>query len=355
MPLQIIRHDITKLKCDAIVNAANSSLLGGGGVDGAIHAAAGRELLEECKTLGGCETGQAKITKGYKLPARYVIHTVGPIYNDGKHGEEELLRSCYRNSLLLAEQSGCESIAFPLISSGLYGYPGDQAIRVATDEISAFLSSHDMLVYIVVFDKSSFEISQNLYSGIESFIDENYVGLDEQLSWGRRRILEQRHLELENSYPPVDASICDSGLSINRKEPLTRSRITPSESASRRGLEDVIITMDESFSKTLLRLIDERGLKDPEVYRKANIDRKLFSKIRSDMQYKPSKPTALALAIALELPLDQTKDLLKKAGFALSHSSLFDIIVEYFISEGIYDIFKINEALFKYDQKLLGC
>lgn len=167
MPIQIVRNDITKMQVDAIVNAANSSLLGGGGVDGCIHRAAGPELLAECKTLGGCETGSAKLTGAGKLPCQYVIHAVGPRWQDGQHGEQEKLISCYRTSLALAKEKGCKTIAFPLISSGIYGYPKEQAMRVAVDTIRSFLTEHDdMTVYIVIFDQKAYTISEKLFADL---------------------------------------------------------------------------------------------------------------------------------------------------------------------------------------------
>jgi len=336
MPLQIIRQDITKMEVDAIVNAANSSLLGGGGVDGCIHREAGPELLKECEKLGGCNTGEAKITKAYKLPCKYVIHAVGPRYKDGKHDEEKLLRSCYSTSLKLAKNNKCEIVAFPLISSGIYGYPKAEALKVAIDEISKFLLDNDMTVYIVIFDKNAYKISEKLFADIEEYIDDNYVD-EHALLYPEMRRMNKPDDEIECCASiPMSADSCIEEVSYKT------------------SLEDIIDQIDESFAEMLLRKIDEKGMKDSECYKKANIDRKLFSKIRSDMNYKPSKPTALAFAIALELSLDETKDMLMKAGFALSHSNKFDLIIEYFISNGNYNIFEINEALFAFDQNLLG-
>lgn len=333
MSLQIVRNDITKMEVDAIVNAANSSLLGGGGVDGCIHRAAGPELLAECKTLGGCETGSAKITKGYRLPCKYVIHAVGPRWRDGKHGEREKLISCYRTSLALAKEHGCEAVAFPLISSGIYGYPKDQALKVAIDTISDFLLENDMTVYIVIFDRKAYQIGEKLFSDIAAYIDDNYV--DEHTDSRSERLRRMQMLSDEPEEETFGAPLAPMA-------------------ASGKTLDDALSQIDESFSEMLLRKIDEKGMTDAQCYKKANIDRKLFSKIRSDKLYKPSKPTALAFAIALELPLDETKELLMKAGFALSHSNKFDIIIEFFIEHGNYNVFEINEALFAFDQSLLG-
>lgn len=333
MPLKIVRNDITKMMVDAIVNAANESLLGGGGADGAIHSVAGKELLSECRTLGGCKTGEAKITGGYNLPAKYVIHTVGPVYKDGKHGEKTLLESCYRESLSLAKNHGCETIAFPLISSGVYGYPKDKALKVAIDVISDFLLENEMTVYIVIFDKAAYGISEKLFSDITEYIDDNYVAL---------------HTDYYRESIPMCAPFSAAADSIDT--PIRKSK----KKFFKDDLNKRIKQIDESFSQMLLRKIDEKGMTDSQCYKKANIDRKLFSKIRSDIHYKPSKPTAIAFAISLELSLEETEDMLRKAGFALSHSNKFDIIIEYFISNGNYNIFEINEALFAFDQVLLG-
>ena len=341
MPLEIIRNDITQVHADAIVNAANRSLLGGSGVDGAIHKAAGPELLAECRTLGGCKVGEAKITKGYRLPAKYVIHTVGPVWHGGEADEEKLLADCYRNSLVLARQYELESIAFPLISSGAFGYPKDKALKVAIAEIGDFLLQHEMTVYLVVFDRASFALSEKLFASIAEYIDDNYIDLHPVGDRNRRELIRMQEEVLEET--SYEASLSAAYMPAPAA-PLKRKR----------KLADVVKQLEETFSQMLLRLIDEKGMSDAETYKRANIDRKLFSKIRNDIYYKPSKPTVLSFAIALRLNLDETRDLLLKAGFALSHSSKFDIIVQYFIEEGNYNIFEINEALFAFDQGLLG-
>ena len=346
MPLKIIRNDITTLKVDAIVNAANESLLGGGGVDGCIHRAAGPQLLAECMTLNGCRTGDAKITGAYNLPCKYVIHTPGPIWHGGSHNEEQLLKSCYRRSMQLAEENGCESVAFPLISSGIYGYPKAEALRVAVDTITGYLAQteSEMMVYIVVFDKKAYKISGKLFNDVAQFIDDNYVEEHELLyPETRRRAALNRMFHMEEA--------CMAAPEASQAAPDDAHMMQMFSAGS---LEDAVKNLDESFSEMLLRKIDESEMTDAECYKKANIDRKLFSKIKNVKGYKPSKPTVLAFAIALELPLEETKDMLMKAGFALSRSNLFDVIIEYFITNRKYNVFEINEVLFAYDQSLLG-
>ena len=337
MPLKLIRQDITRLPADAIVNAANPSLLGGGGVDGAIHRAAGPGLLAECRTLGGCGTGKAKVTGAYNLPAKYVIHTVGPVWQGGGAGEEELLRSCYLESLRLAEEKGCLSVAFPLISAGAYGYPRDKALDTAVTAIRDFLEGSEMLVYLVIFDRDSARLLGELYGRVESYIDDNYVRTRLDLNREkRRRAVLGRPAAMPNLF---------SGAAKAAGEAMD---------AACESVSALDSALDESFSQMLLRKIDEKGWTDAQCYKKANVDRKLFSKIRSDVLYKPSKPTAIAFAIALELGEGETEELLMKAGYALSRSNRFDVIIRYFVERGIYDVFRINEALFAFDQPLLG-
>ena len=338
MPFEIVRNDITKMKVDAIVNSANPHAFVGTGVDGAIHEAAGPELLEARKLIGDIHVGSAAITPAFKLNAKYVIHTVGPIWRGGTEHEIESVKNCYKNSLKLALEKKCESIAFPLISTGTHGFPKSEALQIAISVISEFLLIHDMKVFLVVYDRTSFSLSEKLFSAVKEYIDDNYI--DEHPKYNQNFLNRQ---ERDNHQDKPSASI------IQAKEMFESLRLKP-----RRSLDDLMDELEETFSQSLLRLIDQKGKTDVEVYRKANVDRKLFSKIRSNINYKPSKVTAIAFAIALELSLDETKDLIGRAGFALSHCSQFDVIIEYFIKQKNYNVYEINEVLFEFDQVLLG-
>ena len=333
MPLEIVRNDLTKMKVDAIVNAANPALQMGGGVCGSIFRAAGeRELQEACNKIGGCKVGEAVITAGFKLDAKWIIHTPGPIWQGGLNQEEALLKASYENSLKLAKNHQCESIAFPLISTGIYGYPKEEALQIAVSSISSFLMHHDIHVYLVVFDKNSFGLSKKLFSSIHQYIDEHYV--EEIESTFQRNRLEE----------PI---ILDSWQEVK----MYQQDVEIEESAS---LVNLLNELDESFSERLFRVIDEKGMKDVEVYKRANMDRRLFSKIRNEVDYSPKKKTVFALAIALQLNIEETIELLESAGYALSHSHKFDVIIEFFIKQENYNIHEINEALFAFDQPLLG-
>lgn len=338
MPFTIVRQDITKMTVDAIVNAANTDLAMGGGVCGAIFKAAGvQELQAACNQVAPIKTGEAAITPSFALPCKYVIHAVGPVYRHWNAQQSEaLLRSAYTESLRLASKNHIQSIAFPLISSGIFGYPKDEALKVASSAITDYLQSSDIDVFLAVFDKTAFAVSEKLLGEIESYIDEHYVE--------EHRIRRRDLLDVEREALSDDAI-------INFNAPMP-SMAAPAAAGT--GIDELVGNLDEPFGKTLLRLIDTKGKTDVEVYKRANIDRKLFSKIRTGKGYMPGKRTILALAIALELTLDETDDLLERAGFALSHSQKFDVIVEYFIVSGRFDIFEINEVLFKYDQPLLG-
>ena len=341
MPFEIVRNDITKMRVDAIVNPTNCGLVPGGGLDAAVHRAAGSELTEACRAIGGCKIGSAVITKGYHIPAEYIIHTVGPVWHGGERGEKALLTSCYQQCLALAKDHDCRSIAFPLISAGTFGYPKDEAMAVALDVISKFLFESDMLVYLVVFGRTEYLTSKKLFIDVQEYIDDVYADRHyHRNAETRRRELWQVDEEAAQRY---EAELYDSNI--------FPGAITGS---SQPDWSKVLEEADEGFSEALLRLIDEKGMTDVQCYSKANIDKRLFSKIRSNPEYRPSKPTAFAFAVALELSLEETSTLLRKAGFAISHSSKLDIIVEYFIMHQWYNIYEINEVLFDFDQPLLG-
>ena len=328
MPFNIIRNDITKIKADAIVNTANPEPVIGGGTDTAVYNAAGAdELLAERKKIGNIAVGEAAATPAFALSAKYVIHTVGPYWQDGEHGERELLRSCYRKSLELADKLDCKSIAFPLISTGVYKFPKGEALHIALSVIQEFLLTHDMEVTIAVFDKDSFELSGKLFAGIDEYIDEHYV--EESVS---------------SEYYTND---------IRRIRAIERERMIVQRRAET-SLDDVMKSRGETFSEMLFRLIDASGMDDVEVYKKANIDRKVFSSIKCKSNYKPKKKTAVAFAIALQLDMPTMLDLLSRAEIAFSPSNKFDLIIKYYVEAGIYDIYEINEALFRFGQPILG-
>ena len=346
MPLKIVRNDITKMAVDAIVDPTNCALRGDGGLDAAIHRAAGPGLEAACAALGGCKTGEAKVTEGFDLPCKYVIHTVGPVWRGGLFGEKRQLTACYQSALALAKAHGCASVAFPLISAATNGYPRAKALRVAVDAIAGFLLENEMEVYIVVFTREEVAVSEKLFQAVEQYIDDIYAGerieapreMRRQVDFGEAATFE---------YSSHEESPIDLFSDAQCFEPVGYE---PSFDILAAMLDQV----DESFGKTVLRKIDEKGMTDVECYKRANIDRRLFNKIKNEPNYRPGKQTALAIAIALKLTLSETKELLMKAGFALSHSNKADIVVEYCIQAGLYDIFQINELLFRFDLSPLG-
>ena len=341
MPLQIIRQDITKMRVDAIVNTTNEEMIGYSGVDLAIHTIAGAELDAACAKLAPLGLGQAKLSGAYGLPCKYVIHTSGPVWRGGLVGESIILRSCYIESLKLAVKSGCRSIAFPLIGSGVYGYPKDQVLKFAIQTITEFLFDHELTVYLCVFDKESYSFSQKLFSDIQEFINDEYVDEHD-----------------EDFYEAFNGSIDEMPMAKCIQTPMCADAMMPrkreTSSASGKSLREYMKQMDRSFQEMLFDLIDESGMTDVECYKKANVDKRTFSKIKSNKDYKPSKQTVIAFAISLQLDMDTTQELLATAGFTLSRSKVFDKIIRYFIHNGNYDIFEINEALFEFDQTLLG-
>lgn len=345
MSLQIIRQDITKIKCDAIVNSTNTKLCPSGiGVDASIHKAAGPELLRECQKIGNIEIGKAAYTKAYRLPCKYVIHTAGPMWLGGNNDELAKLKDCYRNSLDVAKTLECESVALPLISSGVLGVPKDKVLKVAIDEINAFLLNNEMLVILAIFDKSSYEIGEDLSSSINEYIGHNLLAMD---SCAEEKIREDsaglnRKGRRLQPFPNLRSSMAMC------EQPLLGKSVKP------QSIEDIIEGLDESFSKKLFMLIDSKGMTDVECYKKANVSRQTWHKIISDPKYRPSKNTVISLAIALKLSYEQTDSLLESVGYALSSSIIFDVIIKYFLVNEKYDIFEIDSTLLKYDQVTLG-
>lgn len=340
MPFKIVRDDITHMQVDAIVNTANPRAGIGSGVDAGIHQAAGPELLSAREKIGRIGVGEAAVTPGFQLPAKYVIHTVGPVWRGGFLGEAKLLRSCYTSCLLLALEKDCQSIAFPLISAGNYGFPKDKALQIAMDAIQAFLQHHEMQVILVVFDRDAFRLSEKRFRSVSSFIDEHYIQEKTARQQGDPTVRREQARRQEKAFPQA----------YREAMPMAAAPAA----FPKASLPELLAQTDAGFSETLLKLIDESGKKDSEIYTKANLSRQHFSKIRNNPDYKPTKPTAIALALALELNLAETRDLIGRAGYALTGSSKFDVIIMYFIREGNYNLFDINAALFEFDQSLLG-
>lgn len=383
MPLRIVRNDISRVRADAIVNSANKNPVCGGGAEYHIYEAAGHEaLLAAREKVGPLEVAEVAVTPAFALDANYIIHVVGPKWNDGESGEELALANCYVNVLNKALELGCESIAFPLISSGVFRFPKDRALKIALQAIGEFLQVHEMDVQLVVFDRKAFEVSEELCCDIQTYIDDNYV--QEKYGDAEERFRERwgRNLNCpEESYFEQDCTLFTPACEVPRLARVSADRgvrrvklcdaeaVCESEEVSDavrdgvgddirgkedKSLEEMLATAGDTFCGKLFALIREKNQDDVEVYKRANLDRKHFSKIRSNVNYKPTKKTALALAIALRLNLDETKDLLSRAELALSPSNKGDLIVSYFITHKKYDIWEINSMLFKFGQPTLG-
>ena len=376
MPFSIVRDDISRVHADVLVNAANVRLAPGGGVCGALFSAAGfDEMRAACEAIGGCATGDAVATPAFNLPARWCVHAVGPIWRGGRAHEEELLHRCYRSAFARAVELGARSVAFPLISAGIYGFPVERALAIAREEVAAFLRHHDeVALTLVVFERAVVQMGNALVEQVQEYIDDEYV---DSSSFMRRDMGElERELQwTEDASAPLSAEMAepvalpeclqedDASVAASRLFVASSIRMpgaampgAPSRAGATLDAEiaQLVATLDAPFSTTLLALMDGRGMTDAEVYHRANISRQLFSKIRGNESYRPSKQTVVALAIALELDMSATQDLLARAGFTLSKSSKFDVIVRFFIERGIYDLFQLNEVLFAYDLPLVG-
>ena len=400
MPLKIVRNDITKMDTEAIVNTANGHAAVGTGCDSAIYKAAGYEELLKYRTekIGFVAEGEAFLTPGFSLRAKYIIHAVSPHYMGGNQGEEEKLRSCYRKSLQIAKDNNIKSVAFPLISTGGFGYPKEEGMRIAVDEINAFLLSNDMLIYLVVFDMKATMLGEKVYLGLKAYIDHNYVNkkLDEEYGnanlgstrpsdIGYREYLSnkepverspRRNVEAQR-FKPADWSVCASPQIDKRKavmapfigsffrkkdtksEPLFKDEYLEADSTCayyvepslnfdeqhESKLEERMKHISDTFSQYLMYLIQEKKMENAEVYKRAIVDKKVFSKIKNNADYHPQKRTALCLCVGAKLNLDESKDLLARAGYALSPCDKTDIIFSYFIENEIYDMIELDIQL----------
>ncbi len=348
MPFEIVRNDITKMAVDAIVNTANPRPVIGSGADAAIHMAAGPGLLEARKAIGDIAVGTAVVTPAFDLDAKYVIHTVGPVWEDGAHGEREALASCYRSALAKALELNCESIAFPLLSTGNYGFPKDQALQIAIREFTEFLMEHEMMIYQVVFSRDAFQLSESLFRSVQSYIDDHYI--EEQEEWQDALFEDRKQFNAYRRDEMVFGAVPDMAPSMAAPTMAETTMAAPEPE----DLKERILDLDAGFSETLLKLIDESGEKDSTIYKRANVTKQTFNKIKNNPNYHPKLETAAAFAFALHLTLDETNEFLRHAGLAFSNTTKFDVIVQWALINKMYNVLEVNQVLFDYDQKLLG-
>ena len=346
MPFSIIRNDITAVTADAIVNAANPRPVIGAGTDSAIHAKAGPELLIARKKIGDIARGCCAETPAFGLNAKYVLHTVSPAWVDAYHREAELLRQAYDSALHRAAELGCNSIAFPLMAAGSYGFPKDLALRTAIDAFTAFLMQSDMEIILVLFNAGAFQIAGNLFADLKSYVDENYVA--EQSAREYYTKAPSSREVYRRDYMPK------ARLSFSRRENKACKASMPLSHEDDFDIDEFLFRTAPTFSEKLQKYLMQHEGKDSAIYGDGAMSRQLFNKIINSKDYTPKKSTAIQLAVGLHLDFDQTQDLLSSAGYVLTHSDKRDVVVEYYIKKKIYKVVEIDIALEQYGLMCLG-